>query len=151
MQRIVMVISSITVLSLVVFAIVGCVGASDDSSVREVSLRGDICPMATGIAESERQNTLSLNAEIGQIVAKIGNVNLETSISNSLTKRYDQNSQVQMIYALTYSACVSCRVSAANPQQCMAMFKPIIGKYAGILPESSELKDYPSYYKTLIW
>lgn len=151
MQRIVIVFSSLICIGLLIFAIIGCVSTSDDSPFKEVSLNKNVCPMPTGISESEKKNTLSLNSEISQIVANIGKVNLETSISNSLKKRYEQDSQVQMIYALTYSACVSCRVSASNPQQCIAMFKPIIGKYAGILPESSDLKDYPAYYETLIW
>jgi hypothetical protein len=129
----------------------GCNSIKDGNTVEIISLKPNVCPIPTGLQNYEKTSAKELSTEIGGIVKYIGSVDFETKINETLKKKYNQDTQVQMIYALTYSACVSCRVSSASPTECMNAFRPIIDKYTKFLPESTSFSNYEKYYKEVLW
>lgn len=127
----------------------GC--ANNDKTVEMVSLEPNMCPMPTGLNESDLQTARELSAEVGGIVKYIGDVSFKSKINDSLKRKYNQDKQLQMVYGLTYSACVACRVSASSPSECMSLFRPIISSYTTNIPENSLFNNYEDYANEVLW
>ena len=139
------------IFSFLITSILGCNSFNDSKTVEMVSLAAGACPFPTGLSDVDKSKSLDLSGEIGGIVKYIGSADFESKINETLKEKYTQDTHIQMIYALTYSACVSCRVSEAKPTECMAAFKPIIDKYTKFLPESNVFSEYENYSERLLW
>jgi hypothetical protein len=124
----------LTVLSLLMLT-QGC-GGSD-----EVQIKPESCPLPSSVADEDRNNIKKFSADVTGIVKAVAGVNAAGDIQGALEKYYPAAHDVNRIYALSYAACVSCRLDPTDVKGCAQRFNEIINANNAKREESARTAD----------
>ncbi len=114
--------TSMTLLALVCLLTLtqGC-GSSD-----EVQIKGEYCPLPPSVADEDRNNIKKFSADVSGIIKSVAGINAAGDIQGALEKYYPAAHDVNRVYALSYAACVSCRLDPTDVKGCAQRFNEII-------------------------
>ncbi len=115
-----------------------------------VTLKDDTCPLPKSLANTDKDRLIKFSAEASGVAATIDAAKLGTELSSKVKENYPAADDVNRIYALTYAACVSCRVNPVDVQACSAGFRQAIAATTGNRVETDVWKDAESYSSSLL-
>ncbi len=98
----------------------GC-GSSD-----EMQVKGDLCPLPPSVADEDRNTMKKFSGDVTGIVKAVAGVSASGEIQGALEKYYPSAHDVNRIYALSYAACVACRLDPSDVKGCSQRFDQII-------------------------
>lgn len=123
-----------------------CGTAADAPHIVQVAIYPNTCPMPVALSRGEQQKLSKFGAELAELLHVLGGVSFEATIQDALKKEYPAADMVNQIYALTYAACVSCRVNPGNVIHCANGFKKILDRYT-VTHRSPDFEDRPLHYR----
>lgn len=98
----------------------GC-GGSDEIQIKEGS-----CPLPPSLADEAKAEMKKFSAEVTGIVKAVAGGSASGEIQGNLEKHYPDAHDVNRIYALSYTACVACRMDPKDVKGCADGFHEII-------------------------
>lgn len=134
-------------ISVVLFAMAtllmsGCGG------VKEVEVKGESCPLPSNIADEDRNNIKKFSGDVHGIISSVAGVSASGDIQGALEKYYPAAHDVNRIYALSYAACVSCRLDPKDVSGCAQRFDEIIKANHAKREESARTAE--SYHQQVV-
>lgn len=113
----------------------GC-GSSD-----EVQIKEQYCPLPPSVADEDRNNIKKFSGEVSGIIKAVAGVSAAGEIQGALEKYYPAAHDVNRIYALSYAACVACRLDPTDVKGCAQRFDQIIDANHAKREESARTAD----------
>ncbi|MEW6544589.1 MAG: hypothetical protein AB1411_13395 [Nitrospirota bacterium] len=113
----------------------GC-GSSD-----EVQIKGEYCPLPPSVADEDRNNIKKFSADVSGIIKSVAGINAAGDIQGALEKYYPAAHDVNRVYALSYAACVACRLDPTDVKGCAQRFDQIINANNAKREESARTAD----------
>ncbi len=94
--------------------------------VNEVQIKGESCPLPSSVADEDRNTMKKFSGDVSGIITSVAGVSASGEIQGALEKYYPASHDVNRIYALSYAACVACRLDPADVKGCAQRFDQII-------------------------
>lgn len=94
--------------------------------VNEVQIKGESCPLPSSIADEDRHNIKKFSGDVHGIITSVAGVSASGDIQGALEKYYPAAHDVNRVYALSYAACMSCRLDPGDVKGCAQRFDDII-------------------------
>jgi hypothetical protein len=113
----------------------GC-GSSD-----EVQIKGEYCPLPPSVADEDRNNIKKFSADVSGIIKSVAGINAAGDIQGALERYYPAAHDVNRVYALSYAACVACRLDPTDVKGCAQRFDQIIAANNAKREETSRTAD----------
>jgi hypothetical protein len=120
----------------------GC-GSSD-----EVLIKPESCPLPTSVADEDRNTIKKFSADVSGIIKAVAGVSAAGDIQGALEKYYPAAHDVNRIYALSYAACVACRLDPSDVKGCAQRFNEIITANHAKRDESAHTAE--AYHQQLL-
>jgi hypothetical protein len=98
----------------------GC-GSSD-----VIPIKPESCPLPPNVADEDRNTIKKFSGDVSGIIKAVAGVSAAGDIQGALEKYYPAAHDVNRIYALSYAACVACRLDPADVKGCAQRFDEII-------------------------
>lgn len=92
----------------------------------EVQIKGQSCPLPSSVADEDRKNMKKFSGDVSGILTSVAGVSASGEIQGALEKYYPASHDVNRIYALSYAACVACRLDPKDVSGCAQRFDEII-------------------------
>jgi len=92
----------------------------------EVQIKGGLCPLPPSVADEDRNTMKKFSGDVTGIVKAVAGVSASGEIQGALEKYYPAAHDVNRIYALSYAACVACRLDPTDVKGCAQRFNDII-------------------------
>lgn len=124
-------------------ALSGCGG-----SVTEVPIKGETCPLPTSLADEDRETMKKFSGDVSGIIKAVAGVSAAGEIQGKLEKYYPAAHDVNRVYALSYAACVSCRLDPTDVKGCAQRFNDIIAANNAKRDESARTAE--AYHKQVV-
>ncbi len=116
------VIPSVTVAAIGLLVLIqGCA-----SQVDSVLIKPETCPLPQSLSTEDQNKVKNFAASISGLMSTLAGGNLQASVQSQLKRDYPDAADVNRIYALSYSACVSCRLDPNDVKGCAQRFDDII-------------------------
>jgi len=96
------------------------------SGVEEVSIKGELCPLPPNVADEDRNTMKKFSGDVSGIISSVAGASASGEIQGALEKYYPSAHDVNRVYALSYAACVSCRLDPKDVKGCAQRFNDII-------------------------
>ncbi len=119
------------------------------NEIQEVLVDNGACFLPPSLDENEIERVIKFGTNISGIAKYVAGVEIETEIDSNINNYYPAADDVNRIYALTFAACVSCRVTPEKISACAARFDSIIAKYTSQTNESTALNRAEEYQKNI--
>ena len=103
---------------------VGC-----HQSVDSVVIKPGTCPLPESLAAENQNKIKKFGLEISGLMASLAGGKFDADVRSKLQREYPDAGDVNRIYALSYAACVSCRLDPNDVKGCAQRFDDIIEKY----------------------
>ncbi len=100
----------------------GC-GSSNEVKIKA---GGDSCPLPPSLADEAKDEIKKFSGEVSGLIKAVAGVSASGDIQNTVEKHYPDSHDVNRIYALSYTACVSCRLDPTDVKGCAQRFSDII-------------------------
>ncbi|HEX2055319.1 MAG TPA: hypothetical protein VHF07_02425 [Nitrospiraceae bacterium] len=113
------------------------------SRVDTVTIKPETCPLPQSLSTEDQNKVKNFGADVSGLVSSLTGVKLQADVESKLEREYPDAADVNRIYALSYSACVACRLDPNDVKSCAQRFDEIIesnSKSAASTP--SPAKDY---------
>lgn len=120
----------------------GC-GSSD-----EVQIKGESCPLPPSVADEDRNTIKKFSGDVTGIIKAVAGVSASGDIQGALEKYYPAAHDVNRIYALSYAACVACRLDPNDVRGCATRFNEIIT--ANHAKREESVRTAEAYHKQLL-
>lgn len=98
----------------------GC-GSSD-----QIQIKAGYCPFPPNVADEDKNTMKQFSASVSGIITSVAGGSASGEIQGALEKYYPAAHDVNRIYALSYAACVACRLDPTNVKGCADGFHAII-------------------------
>lgn len=139
MIRSVMPFRSVAIIGLLVLT-QGCA-----SQVDTVTIKPETCPLPQSLSTEDQNKVKNFAASISGLMSSLAGGNLQASVQSQLKRDYPDAADVNRIYALSYSACVSCRLDPTDVKGCAQRFDDIIETHPKSMTSTpGPAKDYRS-------
>lgn len=136
----------VVVLPLVVIATACTVGHQiTDYVVKEGS-----CPLPENLPKEDIDKIKKFGGEVTGIVKFIGAVKFDTELKSKIKRDYPAADDVNRIYALTFAACIGCRLHPEDIKGCAKRFDKIIDTYTSQRIESPATTEAENYRRKLL-
>ena len=109
------------VLGLVATTVMGCC-----NGVQMVRLDKDTCPLPNALSNAEKDKLIKFSLDVSGIAKGVTGGKLETELTDKTKETFPAADDVNRIFALTYAACVACRVNAQDVRFCGDTFNKVI-------------------------
>ena len=106
---------------LALFLLISGCGGTD-----EVQIKGDSCPLPSSVADEDRNTMKKFSGDVSGIIKAVAGVSASGEIQGALEKYYPAAHDVNRVYALSYAACVACRLDPTDVKGCAQRFNEII-------------------------
>jgi hypothetical protein len=116
--------------------------------VDEVRIRGQSCPLPSNVADEDRHNMKKFSGDVSGIIKSVAGVSASGEIQGALEKYYPAAHDVNRIYALSYAACVSCRLDPNDVNGCAQRFDDIINANHAKREEAARTAE--TYHKQVV-
>ncbi|TAJ26066.1 MAG: hypothetical protein EPO64_06985 [Nitrospirae bacterium] len=120
----------------------GC-GSSD-----EIQVKAGSCPLPPNVADEDRNTMKKFSGDVSGIITSVAGVSASGEIQGALEKYYPAAHDVNRIYALSYAACVACRLDPNDVKGCAQRFNEIIAANHAKREESARTSE--SYHQQVL-
>jgi hypothetical protein len=120
----------------------GC-GSSD-----EIQIKGGYCPFPPNVADEDKNTMKQFSASVSGIITSVAGGSASGEIQGALEKYYPAAHDVNRIYALSYAACVACRLDPTDVKGCAQRFSEIIAANHAKREESARTAE--AYHKQVL-
>jgi hypothetical protein len=107
----------------------------------EVQIKGDSCPLPSSVADEDRNTMKKFSGDVSGIIKAVAGVSASGEIQGALEKYYPAAHDVNRVYALSYAACVSCRLDPTDVKGCAQRFNEIINANNAKRDESARTSE----------
>lgn len=104
-------------------------GCQQQSRVDTVVIQPHTCPLPEDLSTEDQHKVKKFGAEISGLMSSLAGGKLDADVQGALERNYPDAGDVNRIYALSYAACVSCRVDPNDVKGCAQRFDDIIDKF----------------------
>lgn len=94
--------------------------------VDTVVIKPETCPLPQSLSVEDQSKIERFGAEISGLMSSLTGAKLQADVQNKLQREYPDAADVNQIYALSYSACVACRLDPNDVKDCAQRFDEII-------------------------
>ena len=113
------------------------------SRVDTVTIKPETCPLPQSLSSEDQNKVKNFGAEISGLMSTLTGGKLEADVESKLDREYPDAADVNRIYALSYSACVACRLDPNDVKGCAQRFGEIIESNSkSAAPTPGPAKDY---------
>jgi hypothetical protein len=120
----------------------GCGGGN------EVLIKPESCPLPSSVADEDRNTMKKFSGDVTGIVKSVAGISASGEIQGALEKYYPAAHDVNRIYALSYSACVACRLDPSDVNGCSRRFDSIID--ANHAKREETVRTAETYHKKVV-
>ncbi len=121
---------------LALFLLISGCGGTD-----EVQIKGESCPLPSSVADEDRNTMKKFSGDVSGIIKAVAGVSASGEIQGALEKYYPAAHDVNRIYALSYAACVACRLDPTDVKGCAQRFNEIINANNAKRDESARTSE----------
>ena len=121
---------------LALFLLISGCGGTD-----EVQIKGDSCPLPSSVADEDRNTMKKFSGDVSGIIKAVAGVSASGEIQGALEKYYPAAHDVNRVYALSYAACVACRLDPTDVKGCAQRFNEIINANNAKRDESARTSE----------
>jgi hypothetical protein len=115
------------------------------SRVDTVTIKPETCPLPESLSSDDQTKVKKFGAEISGLMATLTGGKLQADVESKLDREYPDAADVNRIYALSYSACVACRLDPNDVKGCAQRFDEIIEAHLqSAVSAPGPAKDYRS-------
>ena len=115
------------------------------SRVDTVTIKPETCPLPESLSSDDQTKVKKFGAEISGLMATLTGGKLQADVESKLDREYPDAADVNRIYALSYSACVACRLDPNDVKGCAQRFDEIIEAHPqSAVSAPGSAKDYRS-------
>ena len=107
----------------------------------EVQIKGESCPLPSSVADEDRNTMKKFSGDVSGIIKAVAGVSASGEIQGTLEKYYPAAHDVNRVYALSYAACVSCRLDPTDVRGCAQRFNEIINANNAKRDESARTSE----------
>lgn len=113
------------------------------SRVDTVTIKPETCPLPQSLSSEDQNKVKNFGAEISGLMSTLTGGKLQADVESKLDREYPDAADVNRIYALSYSACVACRLDPNDVKGCAQRFDEIIESNSkSAAPTPGPAKDY---------
>jgi hypothetical protein len=116
--------------------------------IDEVQIKGDSCPLPSSVADEDKNTMKQFSASVSGIVTSVAGGSASGEIQGALEKYYPAAHDVNRIYALSYAACVACRLDPTDVKGCAQRFSDIVNANHAKRDESARMAE--AYHKQVL-
>ena len=109
--------------------------------IDEVQIKGDSCPLPSSVADEDRNTMKKFSGDVSGIIKAVAGVSASGEIQGALEKYYPAAHDVNRVYALSYAACVACRLDPTDVKGCAQRFNEIINANNAKRDESARTSE----------
>ncbi len=120
----------------------GC-GSSDQIQIKE-----GYCPFPPNVADEDKNTMKQFSASVSGIVTSVAGGSASGEIQGALEKYYPAAHDVNRVYALSYAACVACRLDPTDVKGCAQRFSDIVNANHAKREESARTAE--AYHKQVL-
>ncbi|MBM4134218.1 MAG: hypothetical protein FJ245_10650 [Nitrospira sp.] len=120
----------------------GC-GSSD-----QIQIKAGYCPFPPNVADEDKNTMKQFSASVSGIVTSVAGGSASGEIQGALEKYYPAAHDVNRIYALSYAACVACRLDPTDVKGCAQRFSDIVNANHAKRDESARTAE--AYHKQML-
>ena len=117
-------------------------GCQQQPRVDTVVIKPHTCPLPQDLSTIDQNKVKKFGAEISGLMSSLAGAKLDADLQGALKKNYPDAGDVNRIYALSYAACVSCRVDPTDVKGCAHQFDQIIDSFTKQTPDNHPTKGY---------
>ena len=117
-------------------------GCQQQPRVDSVVIKPNTCPLPQDLSTVDQNKVKKFGAEISGLMASLAGAKLDANLQGALKKNYPDAGDVNRIYALSYAACVSCRVDPNDVKGCAHEFDKIIDSFTKQTPDNHPTQGY---------
>ncbi len=114
----------------------------------EVQIKAGSCPLPSSVADEDRNTMKKFSGDVSGIITSVAGVSASGEIQGALEKYYPAAHDVNRVYALSYAACVSCRLDPNDVRGCAQRFNDIINANNAKRDESARTAE--AYHKQVV-
>lgn len=114
----------------------------------EVQIKGESCPLPPYVADEDRNTMKKFSGDVSGIIKAVAGVSAAGEIQGALEKYYPAAHDVNRVYALSYAACVACRLDPTDVNGCAQRFNAIIA--ANIAKREESVRTSEAYRKQVL-
>ncbi len=104
-------------------------GCQQQPRVDSVVINPNTCPLPEDLSTDDQHKVKKFGAEISGLMSGLAGGKLNTDLQSALKRNYPDAGDVNRIYAMSYAACVSCRVDPNDVKGCAQRFDDIIDNF----------------------
>ncbi len=120
------------------------------NGIQQVLVENGACPLPPALQQKEVDRVVKFGTNVSGIAKYVAGVEIETEIDSNINELFPAADDVNRIYALTFAACVSCRVAPEKISECATRFDNLIAKYTAQTSESSVSLSRAEEYQTKV-
>ena len=121
--------SYVFLVGLVAVTLVALTLGCQQQRVENASLKPNSCPLPEELPSEDLNKVQKFGAEIKGLMSSLAGGELNAEIQKTLKRTYPDAGDVNRIYALSYAACISCRLDPKDTKGCAQRFDTIIDGY----------------------
>ena len=104
-------------------------GCQQQSRIDTVVIKPNTCPLPEDLSTEDQNKVKKFGADISGIMSSLAGAKLDADLQSALKRNYPDAGDVNRIYAMSYAACVSCRVDPNDVKGCAQRFDDIIDNF----------------------
>ncbi len=97
--------------------------------VDTIVIKPNTCPLPEDLSTEDQHRVKKFGAEISGLMSSLAGGKLDADLQSALKENYPDAGDVNRIYALSYAACVSCRVDPNDVKGCAQRFDDILDNF----------------------
>ena len=126
------------------------VAACSGPTITDYVVKEGSCPLPENLPKEDIDKMMKFAGEVTGIVKFIGGVKFDTELKSKIKRDYPAADDVNRIYALTFAACIGCRLHPADVKGCAKRFDKIIDTYTSQRIESPATTEAENYRRKLL-
>ena len=118
-------------------SLTACIFFMGIGCAKTIEIAPGTCPLPPSLSKEDSDKVTKFGLEVSGVAKGIAGGKLDAEVGSKLKQEFPGAADVNRIYALTYAACVSCRVSPGSVKDCAIGFTKILDKYTSKQAEST--------------
>jgi len=115
----------------------------------EVVINGGTCPIPPGLSSTDITKVKKFGGEATNILKQNSLIKAKADIEDNAHKQFAGSSEANKIYALSFAACMACRLQPGEVKACGNLFKDIVVRAIRSEGRASDTKTH-DYMNSLV-
>ena len=107
------------------FLTLGC----QQPRVDTIVIKPNTCPLPEDLSTEDQHKVKKFGGEISGLMSSLAGGKLDADLQGALKRNYPDAGDINRIYALSYAACLSCRVDPNDVKSCAQRFDDILDNF----------------------